>query len=148
MKESMWGYLIIVLGVVVIAIIFLVQRLTTTNEEDYHISREVMEAAMVDAVDYSALRGDDPRLIMSRDKFAEIFIRRFAESITTDKEYKIDFYQISEEPPAATVRIRTYTGSTNVGTANNSEINIAVDTKITAVLVYRKDGKIEFRTKE
>ena len=105
-----------------------------------------MQAAMIDAVDNSALRGDDPRLIMSRDKFVEVYIRRFAESITPDKEYKIDFYQISEEPPAATIRIRTYTGATNIGTANNSEINVAVDTKITAILVLGKNGEIEFRT--
>ena len=52
MKESVWGYLILSLGLIIIAVLLLVQRLTTTNEEDYYLSREVMKASMVDAIDY------------------------------------------------------------------------------------------------
>ena len=48
MKESVWGYLILVLGLVIISILLLVQRLTTTNEEDYYLSREIMKASMAD----------------------------------------------------------------------------------------------------
>ena len=56
MKESVWGYLILVLGLVIISILLLVQRLTTTNEEDYYLSREIMKASMADAIDYGAYR--------------------------------------------------------------------------------------------
>ena len=70
MKESMWGYLIISLGLLIITIILFVQRLTTTNEEDFYLGREVLEAAMIDAVDYGSYRttGD---LWMSKEKFVE-----------------------------------------------------------------------------
>ena len=73
MKESMWGYLIISLGLLIITIILFVQRLTTTNEEDFYLGREVLEAAMIDAVDYGSYRttGD---LWMSKEKFVEVFI--------------------------------------------------------------------------
>jgi len=148
MKESAWGYLIITLGVIIMAILFFVQRLTTTNEEEYYLNREIVHSAMIDAVDYSALHGDDPKLIMMRDKFVEIFTRRFAESVTLDKSYKLDFYQIIEEPPSATVRIRSYAGATNIGTANNSELNVAVDNIITAVLIMDDDGEVQARPPE
>ena len=39
MKESMWGYLIVSLGIIIIAVLFLIQRITTTNEQDYYLSR-------------------------------------------------------------------------------------------------------------
>ena len=42
MKESVWGYLILVLGIVVIVILLLIQRITTTTEEDFYLGREVM----------------------------------------------------------------------------------------------------------
>ena len=42
MKESMWGYLIISLGLLIITIILFVQRLTTTNEEDFYLGRELL----------------------------------------------------------------------------------------------------------
>ena len=148
MKESAWGYLIVMLGVIIITILIFIQRLTTTNEEEYYMNRETLRAAMIDAVDYSALHGDDPKLIMVRDKFVEIFTRRFAESATPDKTYELEFYQIVEEPPSATVRIRSYTGTTNIGRENVSELNVAVDNTMTAVLVMDDDGKVHARPPE
>ena len=85
---------------------------------------------------------------MIRDKFVEIFMRRFAESATPDKEYQLDFYQIIESPPSATVRIRSYTGATNVGRQNTAELNVAVDNTITAILVMDDDGKVHARPSE
>ena len=50
MKESMWGYMLIALGLVVITIIVLVQNITTTQEEDYYLTREILHASMIDAI--------------------------------------------------------------------------------------------------
>lgn len=130
MKESMWGYMIISLGVIIIAIILLVQRLTTTNEEDFYLGREVMEAAMMDAVDYGTYRTTG-KLVMSKEKFVEVFLRRFAESVTNNKDFQIDFYQIYEYPPKATVRIRTKTGETNI---KDNSFNPNVDTILHGIL--------------
>lgn len=130
MKESVWGYLILVLGMVVIVILLLVQRITTTNEEDFYLGREVMEASMLDAVDYGTFRTTG-KIVMSKEKFVEVFIRRFAESITNNKDYQLDFYDIYEEPPKATVRIRTVSGDT---TLKSDTFDIKLDTYMHGIL--------------
>lgn len=130
MKESMWGYLIISLGLLIITVILFVQRLTTTNEEDFYLGREVLEAAMIDAVDYGSYRttGD---LWMSKEKFVEVFIRRFAENVNGSRSYKLDFYDIHENPPKATVRISTSSGTSTV---NSEDFDVNVDTLLNGIL--------------
>lgn len=130
MKESIWGYLILVLGVIIIVILLLVQRITTTNEEDFYLGREVMEASMLDAVDYGTFRTTG-KIVMSKEKFVEVFIRRFAESITNNKDYQLDFYDIYEEPPKATVRIRTVSGES---TLKSDTFDIKLDTYMHGIL--------------
>ncbi len=135
MKHAMWGYLIVALGLVIIAILMLVNNLTTADEEDFYVAREVMQSSMSEATDYGTYLTSG-EVVMSREKFVEIFLRRFAESVTPNKNYQIDFYQIYEYPPAATVRIRTTTGTTNI---KNNAINVDVDTVLSAILVVGKD---------
>ena len=130
MKEAFWGYFIISLGLFIIVILLLVQRLTVTNEEDFYLTREVLEAAMIDAVDYGSYRLTG-RVIMSEEKFEEVFIRRFAESVTNNKAYTIEFYDIYEDPPKATVRIRTSSGTTVL---NSDSFGISVDTILSGIL--------------
>lgn len=130
MKESIWGYMILVLGIIVIVILLLVQRITTINEEDFYLGREVMEASMIDAVDYGTFRKSG-KIVMSKEKFVEVFVRRFAESITNNKDYQLDFYDIYEEPPKATVRVRTVSGDT---TLNSDVFNIKLDTYMHGIL--------------
>ena len=91
MKESMWGYMLIALGLVVITIIVLVQNITTTQEEDYYLTREILQASMIDAIDYGTFRSSG-EVVMIKEKFVEVFIRRFAESISGAKEYTLEFY--------------------------------------------------------
>ena len=69
MKESMWGYLIVALGIVIIAVILLVQRLTTTNEQDYYLMREVLKGAMEDAVDLGSYRQSE-KIVMLTEAYA------------------------------------------------------------------------------
>ena len=135
MKHAMWGYLMIALGLVIIAILMLVNNLTTADEEDFYIAREVMQSSMSEATDYGSYLTSG-EVVMSREKFVEIFLRRFAESVTPNKNYQVDFYQIYEYPPAATVRIRTTTGTTNI---KDNAINVDVDTIISAILVVGND---------
>lgn len=130
MKESMWGYLILVLAIIVIVILLLVQRMTTTTEEDFYLGREIMEASMLDAVDYGTFRASG-RVVMSQEKFVEVFIRRFAENVTNNKDYQLDFYDIYEEPPKATVRIRTVSGE---ATLKSGSFNIKLDTYMHGIL--------------
>lgn len=89
-----------------------------------------MQASMLDAVDYGAYRTTG-RIIMSKSKFMEVYIRRFAESVTNSQDYQIDFYDIYEEPPKASVRIRTMSGESTI---NSDSLNFSIDTLISGVL--------------
>ena len=108
MKESFWAYLFIILGLFTIVVMMLIQDVTTTDEENYYLTKEVMEAAMIDSIDYGVyMDSGDIRIIES--KFVENFTRRFAESIKDSKSYTLEFYEIYEEPPKATVKVSTST---------------------------------------
>ncbi|MBQ4263510.1 MAG: hypothetical protein IJB83_04655 [Bacilli bacterium] len=130
MKEASWGYMIILLGVVILAIILLMQRITVTSEEDFYLGREVMEASMLDAVDYGTYRLTG-RIVMSEEKFIEVFLRRFSESVANNKTYQIDFYDVYEEPPKASVRIRTSSGTTTI---NSDDFSTNIDTLLHGIL--------------
>lgn len=130
MKESAWGYGIITLGLLVLTVIMLTQNLTTTNEEDFYLGREVLSASMIDAVDLGSYRNSG-KLVMSKEKFVEIFLRRFAESVSVTKTYQIDFYDIKEYPPKASVRIRTMSGDVSIA---NDSFSVSLDTLLSGVL--------------
>ena len=133
MKESMWGYLILALGIMVIAVIFFVQRLTTTNEQDYYLVREVLKSSMIDALDYGSygVNLDEDKVVMSKEKFVAVFTRRFAESVAPDRTYQLDFYDIHEYPPKATVKVTTAAGSTVV---NNEAFDTDLNTYLSAII--------------
>ena len=123
MKESYWAYLIVILGIFIIVVMMLIQNYTSTGEEDYYLTKEVMEAAMLDAVDYGVYaKYGEIRIIES--KFVENFIRRFADSVNNSKNYTIDFYEIYESPPKATVMIKTKTGDYTVTTDTTANFDI------------------------
>lgn len=130
MKESAWGYLILVLGIAIVIIMILIQNITSTSEEDFYLTREILEASMYDAVDYGTYTKSG-KLVMSEQKFVEVFLRRFAESVKSNKTYKIDFYDIHEYPPKATVLIKTNTGETSVA---SDTVNININTYLSAIL--------------
>ncbi len=109
MKESIWGYWIIVLGIFVVVIMLLISNVTTTNTQDYYLIKDVTEAAMVDAVDYGYYRRY-AELKINREKFVENFMRRFAENVTLG-DYSIAFYDLYEAPPKVSVKVTTKSGS-------------------------------------
>ena len=130
MKESMWGYWLIVLGIFVIIIMMLIQSYTTTNTQDYYLLKEVTEASMIDAVDYAYYRehGD---LKINKEKFVENFIRRFSESVNLNKTYRFDFYDLYEVPPKVSVKISTTTESYTIA---GDEAAFEVVNKLDAIL--------------
>ena len=130
MKESSWGYGLVSLGLVILAVLMLTQRISTSSEEDFYLGREVLASSMIDAVDYGTFRNTG-ELVMIEEKFVVIFLRRFAESVSGNKSYKIDFYDIREYPPNASVRIRTSSGSTSVA---SDSFEVSVDTLLSGVL--------------
>lgn len=108
MKESLWGYWLVVLGLFVISVMMLLQNYTTTSEQDYYLLKEVTEAAMLESVDLAHYRSyGEVRII--KEKFVENFLRRFSETVNINKTYKIDFYDIYEAPPKVSVKVTTST---------------------------------------
>ena len=123
MKESFWTYMLIGLGLLIIVIMILVQDLTGTSEEDYYLTKEVMEAAMIDSIDYGVYRQyGDIRIV--EEKFVENFTRRFADSVNSSKTYTLEFFDIYENPPKATVRVKTATREYSVTTDSAMDFDI------------------------
>lgn len=130
MKESLWGYWLILLGIIIITIMILLQNYTTTNQQDYYLAKEITYAALYDAIDYGYYEKNGELKIV-KEKFVENFIRRFAESATLNKTYTINFYSIYELPPAVSIEIKTSTGEYLVG---SEDINAGVTNRLTAIL--------------
>lgn len=133
MKWSFTSVAIIVAGLIGISIILLFEQITTSNESDYYLLKEVTEAAMIDSIDLSYYRetGD---LKIVREKFVENFTRRFSEStLLTGTGYKINFYNIMETPPKVSITINTGIGEYNIY-GNADDYNIA--NKLDAILEY------------
>lgn len=106
MKESVWAWWFIVLGLFVMAVVILVTDMTTTSEQDYYMIKEISEASMMESVDYGYYR-DTGGLKINAEKFMENFLRRYAEVITINKTMKIGFYDIYEEPPKVSIVVST-----------------------------------------
>ena len=130
MKESLWGYWLVILGIGIIAVMILLQNYTTTNQQDYYLAKEVTHAALYDAIDYGYYKKNG-KLKIVKEKFVENFIRRFADNATLNKHYKVNFYTIYEMPPAVSVEIIAKSGEFRIG---NDSVNADVTTRITAIL--------------
>ena len=113
MKDSIWAYFIIMFGIIAIVFIFFMQRTTTTDQHNYTLLRETTEAAMYDAIDDVALKNNQIKI--NQQKFIESFLRRFAENASLSRKYKIDIYDINEEPPKVSLKVSsTETGSSEM----------------------------------
>ena len=132
MKESVWGYWIIVLGVSIMSVMVLMQNFTTTSEQDYYLIKSVMESSMYDAVDYGYY-SDKSELKINAEKFTENFLRRFGEQLNINKDYDIDFYDIYEIPPYAVVSV-TATGTGNELLFSSSEGTDTVTNRMAGIL--------------
>ena len=113
MKNALWGYWIVLLGIFVVVIMLLVQNLTTSNTQDYYLIKEITEAALVDAVDYSYYRTFG-EVKINKEKFYESFVRRFAENASSTTTYTVSFYGVYEAPPKASVEIKSKSNTFNV----------------------------------
>ncbi len=85
---------------------------------------------MMESVDYAYYRkyGD---LRINSEKFMENFIRRYSETITINKTYKIKFYDIYESPPKVTVEISTRSSQILI---NNSSTTFDITNRLDAIL--------------
>lgn len=133
MKWSFASVGLIVLGLTGVVVIMLFQQITTNNENDYYLLKEVTEAAMIDAIDIPYYR-ESGELKIVKEKFIENFTRRFAEStIFLSSDYKIRFYDIMETPPKVSIIIDTGLGQYTIH-ENTNDYNII--NQLDAILEY------------
>ena len=121
-----WSFAIagvVIAGLIGLAIIMLFQNITTNNEQDYYLLKEVAEAAMTESVDVAYYRTTG-EIKISEQKFVENFIRRYAEVASFNANgYKIEFYDIMEVPPKASIRVTSKSDAYKITTdAQNFEI--------------------------
>lgn len=133
MKESIWGYMVITLGVLAIGVIFFFQNVTNTDEHNYTLLRETTEAAMYDAIDMTEYRSNKGRIKINQEKFIENFIRRFAENASLAHTYRIDIYDVNEVPPKVSLKLSTADGSTSTNLTGET-ITFSIVNRIDAVL--------------
>lgn len=138
MKWSFTSVGLIVFGLVGLTIIILFQNITTNNENDYYLLKEVTEASMIDAINMDYYR-ETGELKIIKDKFVESFTRRFAEStVFAGSNYTINYFDIMEEPPKVTVSINTGIGEYTIY-QDTSDYHVA--NTLSAILeYYGKDG--------
>lgn len=142
MKYSFLGMALIMSGIIGIVFITMFQSITIDNETEYYVLKEAMGAAMLESIDMTCYRinsevakeetettpfenkcGKTIKIV--EQKFVENFTRRFAASISGDvKNYEIQFYDIIESPPKASVVIRGLTKEYSFGSDDTTSFNI------------------------
>ena len=145
MKWSTVTVGIMILGIIGVSIILLFQQITTTNENDYYLLKEITEAAMIDSIDISYYR-ETGKLKIIREKFVENFTRRFSEStLIIGTSYTIKFFDVMEEPPKVSVMIDT--GIENYKIYNNVD-SYKVLNNLSGILEYVGSGSGKSSTKD
>lgn len=129
MKESIWGYAIIVLGILAIGIIWFFANSTRTDQHNYNLLKETVEAAMLDAVDLSEYR-ENGNVVIEEEKFVENFIRRFAENADLSNTYVIEIFDVNTKPPKVSLKV----SSTQDTTATGELVEFNIVNNIDAIL--------------
>lgn len=153
MKWSFAATGMIILGIIGLSIIVLFEQITTNNESDYYLLKEVSEAAMIDAIDITYYR-ETGNLKIVKEKFVENFLRRFANSTAfTSTGYTIEFYDLYEEPPKVTIVINTgvrdYSFDYKMSENDISKDDFTVVNNLTSILEFttaNTSGKYQQKT--
>lgn len=106
MKESVWGYAILTMGIIAIMVVWFLSNVTNTDQQNYNLLKETVEASMMDSIDLAVYRTDG-KIKINEEKFVENFVRRFAENASLSESYRIEIYDINEEPPKVSLKVYT-----------------------------------------
>ena len=142
MKYAYWGFALIMAGLFGLAFIVMFQDITINNESEYYVLKEAMEASMLESVDWVCYRiGTENggcgvnELKISEQKFVENFTRRYAASASGSvSSYTIEFYDIIEKPPKATVVIRGKTQNFSILSEDDEEVTFNITNDLSGIL--------------
>ena len=130
MRESYWGYAIIVLGILAITIIWFFANATRTDQHNYNLLKETVEASMLDALDIEEYRKNGT-VAIDEEKFVENFIRRFAENADLSNKYVIEIFDVNTDPPKVSLRVSSVSDKVSV---NGEVIEFDIVNNIDAIL--------------
>lgn len=133
MKESMWGYMVIVMGILSLTVVYFIQNITNTEENNYTALREVTEAAMSESIDRATYRKTGEIRIV-QEKFLENFLTRFAETASLAHTYKIDIYDINESPPKVSIKLSTSDDKINLSDTSGEVITFTTTDKVDSII--------------
>lgn len=129
MRESIWGYAIISLGVIAIGVIWFFANVTRTDQHNYNLLKETVEASMLDSLDLAAYRQNHEIKIVE-EKFVENFLLRFSNNADKSNTYEVEIYDVNETPPKVSLRVRSGKNTTATG----EEFTFDIDNRIDAIL--------------
>ena len=124
MKYGFLGFGLMMFGMIGLVIIVMFESITMDNDSQYYVLKEAMQASMYESIDRGAWANENyyqycnykdnsgiksikiSKVKIVEQKFVENFTRRFAAGIGGDADdYTIEFYDIIEYPPKATIKI-------------------------------------------
>ncbi len=132
MNKAMLTVGVIILALVGFYVINVVQNYSTGGDLDYYLLKETTQSAMLDSIDESYY-GSTGQIRVDKERFAENFLRRFADAIDQNKNYKIQFYDFNETPPKVSVKV----SSSDQLTFEDIDITTKVDSILETN--YKKD---------
>lgn len=109
MNKAMTIVGIVILGILTLAVVNIINQYSQGKEMDEQLLNETTKAAMIDAIDLGYYRVSGGLVRCDREKFLESFVRRFAESVTSNTDYKIRILDFNETPPKVSIQIGTGT---------------------------------------
>lgn len=115
MNKGVFTAGIILLAIMALAVVNIINNYSASNELTESLLKDTVEASMLDAVDLSYYRISGGVIRMDKEKFVENFTRRFAESVSSDKDYQVKIYDIYEIPPKVTIQVGSSTTATFEG---------------------------------
>jgi hypothetical protein len=119
------------IGLTGLAIVLAFQTITINNESDYYSLKEAMEASMYESIDipYYRLNGE---IKIVEQKFIENFTVRFMKNTMGNSNgYTLEFYDIMEKPPKASVVVKNKTSSMSLSSDDFSIVN-----NLTGIIEY------------
>lgn len=158
MRYSFAALSMIMVGILALVIILVFQDVTVNNEADYYSLKEAMEASMIEAIDSSYYMKTGELKIVEQ-KFVSNFTRRFVNgTMGNSKGYVLEFYDIMESPPKATVIVKNATDmmvidEEDVDIVNNLTGILEATLDRNSILIQNKDcgvtcdGNIKTETK-
>ena len=108
MNKAMLTVGIIILSLATLLMINIISNYSSGCELDYYLVKETSEADMADAIDVKYYR-ENGLLRIDKEKFVESFVRRFADSVDTTRNYQLSFYDLNEVPPKVSVKVDSST---------------------------------------